>query len=118
MFLSIANLRRCCCCSVLQASRALAWSCQRCSSVCSYVHFYFELAPLLLLLAAGIARTGVELSALLKCLQALCGRNRRAVVNSLLCCYLLPFIMTLQVGLRMMNVGILLHILLYICIIM
>jgi hypothetical protein len=40
----------------------------------------------------------VELSALLKCLQALCRRNRRAVVNSLLCCYLLPFIMTLQVG--------------------
>jgi hypothetical protein len=47
--------------------------------------------------SAGIARTGVELSALLRCLQALWRRNRRAVVNSLLCCYLLPFIMTLQV---------------------
>jgi hypothetical protein len=53
----------------------------------------------LLLCPAGIARTGVELSALVKCLQALYKRNRRAVVNSLLCCYLLPFIMTLQVGL-------------------
>ncbi|KAF6258058.1 hypothetical protein COO60DRAFT_1460844 [Scenedesmus sp. NREL 46B-D3] len=45
---------------------------------------------------AAIACTGVELFALFKCLQALCSQDRRAVVNSLLCCYLLPFIMTLQ----------------------
>lgn len=38
----------------------------------------------------------MELLALVKCLQSLLTHNRRAVVNSLLCCYLLPFIMTLQ----------------------
>jgi hypothetical protein len=62
------------CCStavaVLQESRARVWSCQRWSSACTCDGF--KPAPrllLLLLLPAGIARTGVELSALLKCLH-------------------------------------------------
>jgi hypothetical protein len=33
---------------------------------------------------------------MLKCLQALWKGDRAAVINSMVCCYLLPFIMTLQ----------------------
>uniref|UniRef100_A0A383VPS3 U-box domain-containing protein n=1 Tax=Tetradesmus obliquus TaxID=3088 RepID=A0A383VPS3_TETOB len=60
--------------------------------------FFAQRSPIKVVYASviGIARTGVELSALAKCCQALARRNTRAVVNSLLCCYLLPFIMTLQ----------------------
>lgn len=45
---------------------------------------------------AGVARTVVEFRALYKCTQAAMKHDKQLVRNSLLCCYALPFIMTLQ----------------------
>lgn len=45
---------------------------------------------------AGIARTFVEVTAFCKCIQACFKQDRRTVIRSLLCCYVLPMIMTFQ----------------------
>ncbi|KAF8062902.1 PUB35 [Scenedesmus sp. PABB004] len=84
----------------LDAQRLWWWAWLLCPGLqTAYLMFFFAARSPIKLAYAGLiggARTVVELLALVKCAQALCRRNRRAVVHSLLCCYLLPLIMTVQ----------------------
>eukprot|EP00877_Chromochloris_zofingiensis_P013999 jgi/Chrzof1/8853/Cz03g26190.t1 len=66
--------------------------------VAYYAVFFASVSPIKVVytIIIGIARTFVEVTAFCKCIQACFKQDRRTVIRSLLCCYVLPMIMTFQ----------------------